>query len=469
MSEFNMIPITSPLNDEVIGHVKAMTKQEVDLSIKKAKNAFKLWRNTSVFERTNCLNKAADILMERKCELADLIVKEIGKNKKAALSEVVRTVDFIRFTADIVKNIQGQNISAESFPGGKKGKFAITKREPLGVVLAISPFNYPVNLAASKIAPAIVGGNTVVFKPATQGSLSGIFLSNIFKDAGFPDGVLCTITGKGSEIGDYTVTHDDIDFINFTGSTKVGQHIALIADMVPMLMELGGKDAAIVLEDAELDIAVTQIISGAFSYSGQRCTAIKRVIVVEDIADKLVEKINNLISKVKIGNPLESDDDFEVVPLINKSSADYVEELINDAINKGAKLIYGGNRTNNLIEPTLFDHVTENMRLAWEEPFGPVLPILRVKDMDDAIELANKSEYGLQSSVFTNDLNKAFEVAEKLEVGTVQINNKTERGPDNLPFLGVKNSGIGVQGILYSIEAMTRIKSTVINLFDIDN
>ena len=458
------IDIQSPLTNEILGHAIAMTRDDVDQVIKKAKEGFKIWRNTPLHERVAYLYKVADLLMENVEELTKLLVIEVGKDSKSAESEVVRTADFIRFTADTAKNLQGQTIGADSFPGGKKGKFAIVKREPIGVVLAVSPFNYPVNLAASKIAPALVGGNAVVFKPATQGSLSGSFLAELFIKAGLPDGVLGIVTGKGSEIGDYVITHPDIQFVNFTGSTKVGQHIAKQVKMIPLLMELGGKDAAIVLEDADLDLAANHIISGAFSYSGQRCTAIKRVLVLEEVADALVDKLTAEIKKLKVGNPAQIEGALDVVPLINKKAADFVEGLIEDATSKGGKLLCGGKRTGNLVEPTLFDHVTLDMKVAWEEPFGPVLPIIRVTSVEEAIEIANKSEYGLQSSVFTSDVHKAFEVADQLEVGTVQINNKTERGPDHLPFLGVKNSGIGVQGISYSIEAMTRLKSTVMNL-----
>ena len=235
-----------------------------------------------------------------------------------------------------------------------------------------------------------------------------------------------------------------------------------MSKMIPLLMELGGKDAAIVLKDADLDLAAKNIVAGAYSYSGQRCTAIKRVLVVNEVADKLVEKIKMEIKNLKVGNPLELDAD--VVPLIDTKSADFVEGLINDAINLGGNLVVGGNREGNLIYPTLIDNVTKEMRIAWEEPFGPVLPIIRVNNVEEAIEIANRSEYGLQSSVFTENINDAFYVADKLEVGTVQVNNKTERGPDHFPFLGVKSSGVGLQGIKYSIEAMTRLKATIINV-----
>ena len=236
--------------------------------------------------------------------------------------------------------------------------------------------------------------------------------------------------------------------------------------MKPLLLELGGKDAAIVLEDADLDITVDNIVSGAYSYSGQRCTAVKRVLVMQSVADMLVEKLKDKISKLKSGDPRE--EAVIITPLINKASADFVMGLMEDADKKGAKLLVGGKRDGNLVYPTLYDNVTLDMRLAWEEPFGPILPIIRIKSIDEAINIANESDYGLQSSVFTKDIDKAFYIANKLEVGTVQINNKPERGPDHFPFLGVKSSGMGIQGIRYSIEAMSRPKAVVFNLNNVE-
>ena len=464
LDKYNLITINSPLDNSVIGKVKSMSKEDVDKAIEGAKVAQRSWNNVPLNERCEILYKAVDILLQNQEELTDLMVMEIGKDRASAKSEVVRTADFIKFTADTAKSIRGESINGDGFPGYKKNKVVVVNREPVGVVLAISPFNYPVNLAASKIAPAIVSGNTVVFKPATQGALSGLYLAKIFHMAGIPEGVINTVTGRGSEIGDYVVSHKDINFVNFTGSTEVGQRISKITTMKPLLMELGGKDAAIVLEDADLDLAAKNIVKGAFSYSGQRCTAVKRVLVLDKVADKLVDKISKEIESLKVGNPLSNEGSIDVVPIIDSKSADFVIGLIEDATEKGAILLKGGERENNLITPTLLDKVTLDMRVAWEEPFGPVLPIIRVKDTDEAIKIANESEYGLQSSVFTQNINDAFYIANKLEVGTVQVNNKTERGPDHFPFLGVKNSGIGTQGIRYSIESMTRPKAVVINL-----
>ena len=227
------------------------------------------------------------------------------------------------------------------------------------------------------------------------------------------------------------------------------------------MLELGGKDSAIVLEDADLDLAAKNIVAGAYGYSGQRCTAVKRVLVMDSVADKLVDKVSELVKDLTVGMP---EDDADITPLIDTKAADYVEGLIKDAQDKGAKEVISFKREGNLISPVLFDNVTTDMRLAWEEPFGPVLPVIRVNSVEEAVEISNKSEYGLQAAVFTNNFPLAFKIAEQLEVGTVHINNKTQRGTDNFPFLGAKKSGAGTQGVKYSIEAMTTVKSTVFDI-----
>lgn len=455
------IDIYSPVDNSFVGTIPAMTKNDIDAYIKNSKEAQISWGEVPVSERAAILHKAATILEEQVEEMAEVLMWEIAKDKKSCISEIIRTAAFIRYTADAGKNLEGEAIGADNFPGFKKNKMSFATRVPLGIVLAISPFNYPINLSAAKIAPALVAGNSVILKPPTQGAISALYLAKVFQEAGLPNGVLNTVTGKTSEIGDYLVTRPEINFINFTGSTNVGKHIAEIVGMVPMIMELGGKDAAIVLKDANLDDTAREIVSGAYSYAGQRCTAIKRVLVVEEIADKLVEKLLDNVKNLKVGHPK---DGCEVTTLIDTKSGDFVEELMKDAIDKGAKLLIGNKREGNLLYPTLFDYVTTDMRIAWEEPFGPVLPVIRVKSMEEAIDIANRSQYGLQSSVFTMNINDAFYVANKLEVGAVQINNKSERGPDHFPFSGVKASGMGTQGIKYSIEAMSRLKSIVLTI-----
>ncbi len=456
------IEVRSPVDGSLVGRLSSMSQQELDQAAAAAKGARRAWAACPVYQKAQYMYRAADLLEQRAEEIAECLVMEIAKDRKSAVSEVKRSADLLRYTADVGKSLHGETISGDSFPGGSRGKMSFVTRVPMGTVLAISPFNYPVNLAISKIGPALMGGNTVILKPATQGAVSALKMVEAMQDAGLPAGVLNTVTGLGSVIGDSIVTHKDVDFINFTGSTEVGQHISALTAMTPVIMELGGKDAAIVLEDADLDFAADNIVDGAYSYSGQRCTAVKRILVLEQVADALVEKLKVRIERLKTGDPREAG--VTVTPLVSTKSADFVENLMKDALAKGAVLVTGGTRQGNLLAPTLLDHVTTGMDVAWVEPFGPVLPIIRVSSQQEAVEIANRSEYGLQSSVFTNNLNKAYSIAAQLEVGTVQINNKPERGPDNFPFLGVKSSGMGTQGVRYSIEAMTRPKAVTINL-----
>ena len=455
------ITIYSPINQEELGTVPAMSQAEVDEAMKAARAALPAWRDLAPVERAAYLHKTAAILERDKEEIGTILAKEVAKGIKAAIGEVVRTADLIRYAAEEGLRITGQAMEGGGFEAASKNKLAVVRREPVGVVLAIAPFNYPVNLSGSKIAPALIAGNVVMFKPPTQGSISGLLLAKAFEEAGIPAGVFNTITGRGSEIGDYIIEHKEVNFINFTGSTPIGERIGRLAGMRPIMLELGGKDAALVLEDADLEHAAKQIVAGAFSYSGQRCTAIKRVIVLESVADTLVTLLQAEVAKLTVGDPF---DNADITPVIDNASADFIWGLIEDAQEKGAQALTPIKREGNLLWPVLFDQVTKDMKVAWEEPFGPVLPIIRVANVEEAIAFANESEFGLQSSVFTNDFKKAFEIAEKLEVGTVHINNKTQRGPDNFPFLGVKGSGAGVQGIKYSIEAMTNVKSIVFDV-----
>ncbi|WP_438838263.1 NADP-dependent glyceraldehyde-3-phosphate dehydrogenase [Streptococcus pluranimalium] len=457
----NDIKIYAPATGEELGSVPAMSQEDVDYVYKTARAAQPAWRALSYVERAAYLHKAADILVRDAEKIGAVLSKEVAKGYKAAVSEVIRTAEIVRYAAEEGVRMEGEVLEGGSFDAASKKKIAIVRREPLGLVLAISPFNYPVNLAGSKIAPALISGNVVALKPPTQGSISGLLLAEVFAEAGLPAGVFSTITGRGSVIGDYIVEHEAVNFINFTGSTPVGERIGKMAGMRPIMLELGGKDSAIVLKDADLEKAAKNIVDGAFGYSGQRCTAVKRVLVQEEVADELVEIIREKVLKLTIGNPEENAD---ITPLIDTGAADFVEGLVNDAVEKGADAKTEIKREGNLICPILFDKVTTDMKLAWEEPFGPVLPVIRVKSVEEAIEISNQSEYGLQASVFTNDFPLAFSIAEQLEVGTVHINNKTQRGTDNFPFLGAKKSGAGVQGVKYSIEAMTSVKSVVFDI-----
>jgi glyceraldehyde-3-phosphate dehydrogenase (NADP+) len=456
-----LIPVYNPYNNELIGNIQACTKKEVDELLKVAHDNINCWEDIPLNKRADILNKAADLMLKWSKSLGFLLMKEIGKPINSAISEITRTAEIFKATADSSLQISGETILGDAFEGYTKEKISMTYRVPLGVVLCIGPFNYPFNLTGSKIAPALMAGNTVVMKPPTQGPLTALHFGIILEKAGVPPGAFHIVTGRGSEIGDYLVSHPLIEMINFTGSSETGKNLAKVAGMKPLLLELGGKDAAIVLDDADLEITVKAIVSGAFSYSGQRCTAVKRVLPMPGIADDLIKKVTEETLKLSVGDPAENN---TIGPLISPEQCKYVQGLIIDALDKGAKLVCGNKREGNIVWPTILDNVNTNMRIAWEEPFGPILPFIRINSVEQAIEISNKSEYGLQGMIFTNYIDLAFNIAQELEVGTVQINGKSARGPDHFPFLGTKSSGLGTQGIKYSIEAMSRPKVVVINL-----
>ncbi len=454
------LDVLSPVDGNEVGKIQNITKKEINEIFSCAKEAQIKWRETPVNKRAEILHRAAGLVLKNKEIIAGILMKEIAKPRSLCLEEVERTVDLINYTAEEGLRIRGEILDGSEFYKTEIKKKALITREPFGVVLAISPFNYPVNLSCSKIAPALIAGNSVVLRPSMQGAISVIYTAELFLEAGLPAGVLNLVTGDSSEIGDYLVQHKDVDMIAFTGSTSVGKKITSLAGVKPLLLELGGKDAAIILDDANLDLAVRECVGGCFLYSGQRCTAIKRIILVNKIADIFIEKFVKETEKLKIGKPEE---DAVVCPLISKQAGDYIQELINDANKNGAKKLVCKFRDKNFWGPTIFDNVTNKCRLYYEEQFGPVAVIIRVRDENEAISVTNDTEYGLGAAIFTNDINRAFRLAEKINVGTVQINGRSARSPDNFPFSCTKNSGIGVQGIRYSIEAMTRIKSIVLN------
>lgn len=457
-----LLPIHSPIDGHLVGNVQACTGAEARALSQAASRAWREWNARPIHERATVLHQASALLGRHEGALTEQLVNEIGKTAAEARMEVVRTAQMIEYFAEEGRRYYGTVVPADSFPGYGRDKLCMVSREPLGVVLAISPFNYPLNLSASKIAPALITGNAVVFKPAHQGAIAALMMVELFREAGLPDGVLMAVTGENAEIGDALVTAPEVGLISFTGSTEVGERIASLARFRALQLEMGGKDAAIVLDDAPIDRTVKEIVKGAFSYSAQRCTAIKRLMLLSGSADRFLEAFVPQVERLQVGDP--RDPDVTIGPLISDRAADRVWALLQEALEQGARALTGNRRDGRLIWPTVLDGVTEDMRVAWDEPFGPILPVFRCPDVEAAVDLANRSRYGLQSAVFACDLDDAFYVARRLEVGTVNLNRGDSRGPDHFPFAGVKDSGLGTQGVHYSLEAMTRLKSIVLNL-----
>ncbi|ALD66695.1 NADP-dependent glyceraldehyde-3-phosphate dehydrogenase [Spiroplasma cantharicola] len=452
------LEIINPATLTVAGKVSALSAKDINDAFKVARKAQKAWEEKTLLDRINALKKFRDLIDQNKQEISKIISEEIAKNLKESLAEVVRTIEIIDYTFEEAKRIEPSAFTGEGM--GAQNKIGIFSRVAKGVVLAISPFNYPFNLALAKIIPALVMGNTVVFKPATAGSLVGTFLSKLVIESNLPKGIFNIVTGRGREIGDIITSNPEIDMISFTGSVGIGNQIRKNGSTTDLVLELGGKDPALVLDDLNLDKYCDEIINGAFGYSGQRCTAVKRVLVSNKIADKLVPLLKAKLESLSVGMPK---DNAFITPVIDEKSADFIQTLIDDAKEKGAKIVTGDKRKKNLMWPTLIDNVTLDMKVAWEEPFGPVLPIIRIDSIEEMIEISNNSQFGLQASIFCQDISKAIQTAKKIKTGTVNINSKPSRGPDSFPFLGIKDSGEGVQGIRESLLSMTRYMGLVIN------
>lgn len=452
------VTVINPTTNIPAGIVPALTKAEITNTYQAAKTAQILWANTPLLKRIDFLNHWKQLIIRDKAIMAQLMTSEIAKAISAAESEIDRSVEYIDYTLQSALRLHPQSYTGDSW--GVNNKIGIFEQVPKGIILAISPFNYPVNLAVAKIFPALVLGNSVVFKPATQGSLVGLHLAQLAYEAKLPAGVFNAVSGKGSEIGDILVENKLVNVISFTGSASVGHNIAQKSLKADLILELGGKDAAIVLDDADLEDTATKIIKGAFSYSGQRCTAIKRVLVQRGISEKLIALLKIKAEKLSVGLPTKNCD---ITPVINIDTVKNAQVLINNALSLGASCLTGNKFQDNLMWPTIITNVSTNMDLAWEEPFAPVIPIIIFDEVAQSIKIANDSKYGLQASVFTTNINAAMSIAKCLEVGSVNINDQSQRGPDHFPFVGIKDSGLGVQGIVDSLLAFSRPKGIIIN------
>ncbi|MEK7543709.1 MAG: aldehyde dehydrogenase family protein [Patescibacteria group bacterium] len=457
------VEVRSPIDDSVVGVLQVVTTGEIDAVMMAAKTGQVKWEATPLNQRVKIMHLSADWIRHFEEYLTTLLAREIGKTTGEAKSEIVRTADLIDYYADEAQSMRGETLDSDNFPGYDKGRIGLIERVAWGTVLAIAPFNYPVNLSASKIAPALLMGNSVVFKPPTQGGISALHLVQAFLKAGVPEGVLTCVTGTGADIGDYLVSHTGIDCITFTGSSDTGEAIAKHAGMKPLVFECGGNNPALVLPDADMNLTAREIIKGAFSYAGQRCTAIKYILAMPSTMEQLLPVLRKEFGEsVKMGDP-RSPETKMVGPVISVGAAEHIQSLIDETVKAGAKIVSGGKRNNAYIEPTILSGVRPEMPAVAQEVFGPVVSLITVKDVSEATGIINASRFGLQASVFTKDEGAGIVVAKQLSVGTVQINGSPQRGPDHFPFLGVKRSGLGVQGVRYSLEEMSRLRPIVIN------
>ena len=435
--------VKNPYDGQVIDTVPIAHLQTAQLAIDEANKAKSSLVEMSAFKISNKLLNVCEKLTQNREEFAKLLTLEVGKPINESLVELDRSIETLKLAAEEAKRIYGESVPLDAGLNGK-GFFAFTQRLPLGVVAAITPFNYPLNLTIHKIAPAIACKNTVIVKPPTEAPLTVMKFCELLNEE-FPDGVVNVITGYGSEIGDYLVCSPEIDKISFTGSVTTGLMISQKAGMKKVTLELGGNDPLVVLKDADIEKAVKGVINGAFLNAGQVCMGVKRIIVEEEIADEFAKKLVGETEKLVMGNPL--DKTTTLGTLISEKAAMQVEQTVDMAVKEGAKILTGGKREGAFYEATVIDNVKPDMDLVVNETFGPVAPIIRVKSLDEAIEVANDTEYGLQAGVFTSDYSAAMRCANEIEAGTVFINKQSTFRTDNMPFGGFKNSGVGKEGI----------------------
>jgi len=436
----------NPANtSEIIGIISKSGKADVDKAVKAARNAYKNWRLVPPPKRGEMLFRTAEILVKRKKALAELMTREMGKILSETLGDVQEAIDICYYMAG-----EGRRLSGETVPSELSSKDCKSIRVPLGVCSLITPWNFPIAIPAWKISAALISGNTVVFKPSSYTPVCAARFVEILQEAGMPKGVVNLVNGSGEDAGEYLAFHQGIDAVSFTGSTGVGMKIVArcAENGKKVSCEMGGKNAIIVMDDAKLELAVEGAIWGGFGTTGQRCTAASRVVVHEAVYDRFLEIFTNAASRLRIGNGLS--DKTDIGPVINEAQMKKVLNYIEIGKNEGAKLVIGGNAYKKgecskgyFIEPAIFSDVAPEMRIAQEEIFGPVVCVIRARDLDDAIGIVNGTAYGLVSSIYTQDVNKSAVAERELDTGIVYINASTIGAEVQLPFGGAKKSGFG--------------------------
>ena len=447
--------VHNPYTNQVIGTCPKASIADVQQAFAIAKS-YKAELSRS--DRSSILRKTADLLVARKQEIAELITAESGLCLKDTIYEVGRAYDVFFLASTAVIKDDGEIFSCDITPHGKKRRI-YTQRDPLlGAISAITPFNHPLNQVAHKVAPSIATNNRMVLKPSEKTPLTALLLADVLYEAGLPKEMFQVITGDPRDIADTMLTDENVDLITFTGGVKVGKYIAEHMGYRRAILELGGNDPLIVMEDADIEEATNLAVYGSYKNSGQRCTAVKRMIVHQAVADRFVELLVEKSKKIKYGDPMDPETDMGTV--IDEAAARYCEDMVNDAVGKGAKLLYGNSRKGALYSPTVVDHVAYDAPLVKWECFGPVSPIIRVKDINEAIQVSNSTSYGLSSGVCTNRLDYITRFVRELQLGTVNVREVPGYRIEMSPFGGIKDSGLGhKEGVIEAMKGFTNVKT----------
>ncbi len=455
----NYFEVKNPYTKEVLARVPEASAKDVKQAVEAARKAFAS-QKLPAYKRSEILEIASKLISENKEDFARTISLENGKPIKTSRKEVERAILTFRFASEEAKRIAGETLPMDAVPEGEK-HFGFFIREPVGIVAALTPFNFPLNIVAHKVAPAIAAGNAVVLKPASAAPITALKLGRVLMETGLQDGLLNIVTGKGGTVGEALVS-SEVNMVTFTGSPEVGRRIKQLAGMAKVTLELGSNSAAIIDETADLEIAVPRCVIGAFSYSGQVCISIQRLYVHKNIFENFMAEFIPQVEKLKIGDPLEEDTD--IGPMISEDAAVRAQAWIKEAEREGAKLATGGEREDNVLKPAVLTDVKPEMKVMCIEAFAPVVSIVKFEKIEDAIDMVNNSIYGLQAGVYTQNIANAFKAIKELQVGGVMVNEIPTFRADHMPYGGVKESGLGREGVRFAIEEMTNIKMVSFNL-----
>lgn len=457
----NPLEVFNKYTGEVCGVLPTSRREEYEEAITVAEKAASRMAEMPVYQRSEILLKTAALLKDRRENLAITLAAEAGKALKYSRIEVDRAVETFTFAAEESKRIHGETLPLDAVPSGEN-YFGFWTRRPVGVIAAISPFNFPLNLVAHKVAPALAAGNTVVLKPASSTPLVAIKLCEILEEAGLPAGALNLVVGSGRTVGEWLITDPRVSKISFTGSQPVGEHILSVAGIKKVTLELGNNSPVIIMPDADLDVAAKRCAFGAFYYSGQSCISVQRIYCHRSIYETFLDKFTMATQAMVVGDP--NDNNVDVGPMIDKSEVDRIENWVNEAVSCGAKVVTGGKRIGPVYFPTILTDVKPEMKVICEETFAPVASVIPFDDFDEALYQADNTTYGLQVGVFTRDINRAFHAIKKLNFGGVIINDISTFRTEHMPYGGNRKSGLGREGVRFTMEDMTNIQVVAIRL-----
>jgi len=457
------IEVLNPFSGSVIDTIPRASQQDIETALKTAERGAEIMAKMTGYERYEIIHKVSEIMTERMEELAQTITSEEGKILAEATMEASRAAEIIALSAEEAKRLSGEVVPLEGGPG-VKGKFGFTIRVPCGIVVGISPFNFPLHLVCHKIGPALASGNAIILKPATDTPLSALKLVELFLEAGTPPEAIQCITGAGSEIGDALCSDNRVRKITFTGSREVGEHICHTAGLKRVTMELGSNSPLIIMPDADLEKVAKAAAASGYSNAGQVCISTQRILAHQKIYGDFLDAFKEQVEDISTGNPIEAS--TKMGPMIRENDAIRVNQWVEEAVNKGAELITGGGRDGQVHAPTLLSNVKPEMKISSDEVFGPVVGVTSVDNIDDAIVLANDTDYGLSAAIFTQNIDWAMKFAREVDSGNLMVNWGTQWRADLMPYGGLKSSGMGKEGPKYAVEEMTELKMVILHLDD---